>query len=81
VCGSIDGCCGGWPWQRRQTLRNEHGQVEHAQADRYGEKPRVQLAGDPVEANQVLFHRRPLAPSLGVDEHTPVMLQCNIKSW
>jgi hypothetical protein len=61
-----------------------HCQVEHAQADRYGEKPSVQLAGNPVEADQLLFHRQPhapsIGPSLGSHKHTPVMLRCNIKT-
>jgi hypothetical protein len=61
MCRSLGGHCGRWPWQRRQTLRDEHGQVEHPEADRDREKPSVQLTGDPVEANQLLFHRRPHA--------------------
>jgi hypothetical protein len=68
------------PRQGRQALRDKHCQVEHTQADCYGEKPGVQLARDPVEANQLLFHRRPHPPSFGYDKHTPVMLRCNIKT-
>src|ERR1700731_4187585 len=43
VAWSVEAGCSRRPRQRRQALRDEHCQVEHAQADRYGEKPSVQL--------------------------------------
>jgi hypothetical protein len=67
-------------WQSRHALRDQDRQIEDAQADRYDEKPNVQLAGDPVKANQVLLHQLPHASSLATPKHTPVMLRCNMKT-
>lgn len=53
---------GGGGWNRRQyrqALCHQNSQVEHAQTDRYCEEPPVQLAGDPVKADQILFHPEP----------------------
>jgi hypothetical protein len=68
----------GWR-QSRDALHGQDCQVEHAEANRYREKPSVQLAGDPVEAEHVLFHPRPRS-SLAINKHTLPMLRCNIKT-
>jgi hypothetical protein len=66
--------------QSRQVLSDQHRQIEHAKADRYDEKPHVQLTSYPVEADQVLLHQPPRAPSLATAQHWRFMLRCEIKT-
>jgi hypothetical protein len=40
-------------------------EVEHAETDRDHEKPNIHFAGDPVEADKVLFHRDLMLDALG----------------
>jgi hypothetical protein len=41
----------------RHASDDQHREIEHGEADRDGEKPSVQFARDPVEADQMLLHR------------------------
>lgn len=68
------------PRRRRQTFGDQNGHIEHAQADRYREQPSVQLAGDPVEADQMVLHPAISCSSLGSTQHRPGMLRRNIKT-
>jgi hypothetical protein len=77
---SVCARCHRRPRQRRQAFGDQHGQIEHAQTDRYREQPGVQLAGDPIEADQVVLHPATSRSSLGYGKHTAVMLRCNIKT-
>jgi hypothetical protein len=66
--------------QRRQRFGDQNGQIEHPQADRYREQPRVQLSGDPVEADQMVLHPRNLMLIRRYGQDRPVMLRRNIKT-
>jgi hypothetical protein len=77
VTGSAGG--GGRDRHGRHALGDQNGQVEHAQPDRDHEEPRIHLAGNPVEADKVLFHRYlTLHPSIET-KIDPLMLRCNIQ--
>ena len=68
------------PRQRREAFGNQNGHIKHAQADRYCEQPGIQLAGDPIQADQVMLHPATSCSSLGCGQHRPVMLRRNIKT-
>jgi hypothetical protein len=61
----------------RHAFGDQNHQVEHPEADRDQEKPSVHFAGNPVEAEKVLFHRDLTLDVLG-HRFTPIMLQCNM---
>jgi hypothetical protein len=77
---SVCAHCDRRPRQGGQAFGDQHGQIEHAQADRYREQPGVQLAGDPVEADQMMLHPETSRSSFGCQQHTHRMLRCNIKT-
>src|SRR5215472_1957032 len=68
------------PRQRRHALGDQNGEIEHTQPDRDSEKPGVQLTGDPVEPDQIAFHRRPRMHTSAAENIRQIMLRCNIKT-
>jgi len=47
--------------RRRHAFDDENGQVEHTQPNRYENEPDVHFAGDPIEADHAVSHRKPHA--------------------
>ena len=61
----------------RHAFGDQNHQVEHAEANRDHQKPSIHLAGNPVEADKVLFHRDPTLECLETNMYSG-MLQCNM---
>jgi hypothetical protein len=49
----------------RHAFGDQNYEVEHAEANRDHEKPSIHFAGNPVEADKVLFHRDLMLDALG----------------
>jgi hypothetical protein len=43
-------------WHGRHAFGDQNHEVDHAEANRDHEKPSIHFAGNPVEADKVLFH-------------------------